>query len=217
MTACSWWPSPADSGGDGGREKDRKKGRGIITERCPKTWPQNIPGWQSRAEQSRAANVLAAHEGHGRHGRVRARPRPWARVNHKLTACFPSRRSCQGLEKGVRPVSHPLSTAAILALRLHLRPRCAPAPAIPIPRRLYPFWCSSSTLSPTWGSSPGIPKPATVTSLPLPVSVPVFPRFHSSSLEGGCRNGQRHLACDKSDWRMTKCAAAIEATPRLVT
>ncbi|KAH7272636.1 hypothetical protein B0J15DRAFT_482409, partial [Fusarium solani] len=59
----------------------------------------------------------------------------------------------------------------------------------------------------------GIPKPATVTSLPLPVSVPVFPRFHSSSLEGGCRNGQRHLACDKSDWRMTKCAAAIEATP----
>lgn len=157
MTACSWWPSPADTGGDGGREKDRKKGREIITET-----PKDLAPKHSKLEgQSRAVNVLAAHEGHGRHGRVRARPWPWpwARVNHKLTACFPSRRSCQGLEKGVRPVSQPLSTAAILALRLHLRPRCAPAPAMPIPRRLYPFWCSSSTLSPTWGSSPVSPTP----------------------------------------------------------
>ena len=44
-------------------------------------------------------------------------------------------------------------------------PALRPAPAIPIPRRLYPFWCSSSTLSPTWGSSPVSPTPLTAAAL----------------------------------------------------
>lgn len=107
------WHSPTDSRGDGGMGEERRTERRAVevsqrdaSRLGPKTFQA------SRVEQSRATNVLATHEGHGRHGRPRVRPRvrPRARVNHKLTACFPRRRSCQGLEKGVRLVSQLLES-----------------------------------------------------------------------------------------------------------